>query len=188
MKRLLLLIFLLSAPFSGCIQDENPERGFKGSETNVSVSATKPPTVEELAKEIGKNPDEFLYPYDGFNYDSVTVSVEGDKITVVAKVKGVPGEDVYLLVYENGSLLLKSYLLEALPLSLKERAISVAMSNETIHENANGYVTVRRVLPHTAAKFYMPKELFSVTWHGDRIVSALVDLEEGRVVRVYVSE
>ncbi len=185
MKRLLFLIFLFVV-LLGCIQDESSKNIIKESETNISKES--PPTLEELAEKIKKNPDEFLSPYDGFSYDNITVSVEDDKITVKAKSKDLPGEDTYLFVYENGILILKSYLLEAIPLSVREKAINIAMSNETIYGNAKGYVTVRRILPHTAAKFYLPKELFSVTWHGDRIVSALVDLEEKKVVRTYVSE
>jgi len=184
LKRLLFLIFLLMF-FFGCLQSEKPENGLK-NETNVSED--KSPTIKELAEKIRKNPDDFLYPYDGFSYDTVDIIVENDKITVKAKSRDIPGEDVYLFVYENGSLTLKSYLLEAIPLSVREKVISIAMSNETIYENVNGYVTVRRVLPHTAAKFYLPKELFSVTWHSDRIVSALVDLEEEKLVRIYMSE
>jgi len=181
LRKLLLLIFLF-AVLLGCVQDEDELK----SETNVSEE--KLLTIKEIAEEIKKNPEEFLSPYDGFSYDTVDIIVENNKITVRAISKDLPGEDFYLFVYENGTLTLKSYLLEAIPLSVREKAISVALSNETIYENANGYVTVRRVLPHTAAKFYLPKELFSVTWHGDRMVSALVDLEEGKVVRIYISE
>jgi len=48
------------------------------------------------------------------------------------------------------------------------------MSNETIAKNAT----------QTSAKFYKPKVLSSVTWHGDRIVS--VDLDEKRVMGVWL--
>lgn len=140
----------------------------------------------DIGKKIRKNPDEYLYPFNGFEYDSINVSVEGDRIYVVAKSSELDGEDVYLYINDNGTLILKSYCLEALPLGLKQKAIEIALSNEQILNNASGVVTVRRILPHTAAKFYQLKELFSVTWHGDKTVSALVDIEEERVVDVYI--
>ena len=170
--------------------DNKADEKFNQSKVNTNQSLKSKirlQTAEDVAERIRSNPDDFLFPYDGFNYTEVNVSVEGERIVVKARSEDLPGKDVYLFVVDNGSLTLKSYLLEALPLSVKEKVISVALSNETVYENAGGYVTVRRVLPHTAAKFYLPKEMFSVTWHGDRVVSALVDLDEERVVRVFIS-
>ncbi|ADC64519.1 hypothetical protein Ferp_0340 [Ferroglobus placidus DSM 10642] len=193
MKKILLLFFLLFAILvAGCFQSGEVKSGAESNQSKSESyqnhkSENNTLTAEEIAERIENYPEEFLSPYDGFSYTEVNVSVEGEKIIVKAKSNDLPGEDIYLFVFENGSLTLKSYLLEALPLSVKEKAISVALSNETIYENAKGHVTVRRVLPHTAAKFYIPKELFSVTWHSDRVVSALVDLDENRVVRIYVS-
>ncbi|MCK4730878.1 MAG: hypothetical protein KAT65_00340 [Methanophagales archaeon] len=49
--------------------------------------------------------------------------------------------------------------------------------------------TVRRVLPETAEKFYVPKTMLSVTWtrFGDNpaVVSVLVDPDEGKAVNVW---
>ncbi|AKG90988.1 hypothetical protein GAH_01730 [Geoglobus ahangari] len=169
-----------------CIQEENAKTNFSGNGTNTS-DENSVQTIDELAREIKNAPEDFLYPYDGLSYDTIAVNVESGRVIVKATSEEVPGEDVYMFVYENGTLVLKSYLLEAIPPSVREQAIAIALSNRTVYENADGHITVRRVLPHTAAKFYIPKELFSVTWHGDRIVSALVDLEEGTVVKTYLS-
>ncbi len=127
-----------------------------------------------------------LYPFDGYRYDNVSVKVEDNKIFVKAKCSELEGEDDYIFVNDNGTLILKSYCLEALPQALKDELIGIALSNRTIAENANGIVTVRRILPQTSAKFYAPKELFSVTWHGEKTVSALIDLDAKRVVRIYI--
>ncbi len=128
-----------------------------------------------------------LYPFDGYSYDNVSVKVMGDLVYVKARCSKLDGVDEYLFMNDNGTLILKSYCLEALPQALKDELIEIALSNETIAKNAEGVVTVRRILPQTSAKFYAPKELFSVTWHGNSIVSALIDLDKGKVVRVYVS-
>ena len=165
MRWVILLIPLL---FLGCIQN------------NAKIHQN---STAELKDQIL----DYLYPFDGFSYDNVSVEVKGDYIYVKAKCSKLKGEDIYLFVNDNGTLILKSYCLEALPESVKLEALSIAMSNETIAKNAKGIVTVRRILPQTSAKFYKPKELFSVTWHGDRIVSALVDLDKKTVVKVYIS-
>ena len=128
-----------------------------------------------------------LYPFDGYSYDNVSVKVNGKLVYVKARCSELDGVDEYLFLYDNGTLILKSYCLEALPKALKDELIDIALSNATIAENAEGVVTVRRILPQTSAKFYKPKELFSVTWHGNRVVSALIDLDEEKVVRIYVS-
>ena len=175
MRWIVLLIFSLL--FLGCIQNVVTE---ENSSQNATVNTA------ELKRLIMERPNEYLYPFDGFSYDNVSVEVEGCYIYITAKCSELEGEDTYLFVNDNGTLILKSYCLEALPESVKLEAVSIAMSNETVAKNANGVVTVRRILPQTSAKFYKPKELFSVTWHGDRIVSALVDLDEERVVKVWL--
>ncbi len=156
MKRLLIL--LIFVVLSGC---------------------TESPDITEKVREN-------LYPFNEFEYDSINVSVKGDKIYVVAKSSELDGEDVYLLLNDNGTLILKSYCLEALPVGLKQKAVAIALSNEQIFYNANGFITVRRILPFTAEKFYQPKELFSVTWHGNKTVSALIDIEEEKIVAIYI--
>jgi hypothetical protein len=169
-----IFVFLITLLFLGCVQ------------INGTTNKTVTPEPTKSPKNLTELVKENLQPFDGFEYDNISVKIDGDRILVKATCSELDGEDVYLFAYDNGTLTLKSYCLEALPLALKEKAVSVALTNETIAENANGIVTVRRILPHTSAKFYIPKELFSVTWHGSRIVSALVDLEEERVVEVYV--
>ncbi len=131
-----------------------------------------------------------LVPFDGFSYDNVSVKRVGNEIIVKAKCKDLDGEDEYIFRYENGTLRLVSYCLEALPISLKYEAVSIALSNETVSKNARGVVTVRRILPDTAAKFYEPKELLSVTWweNGNAVVSALIDPDEKVVVRVFKAQ
>jgi uncharacterized protein YkvS len=180
----LILIFILTIFISGCIQTENDATVENATVGNVTGQH---PSLSDIVKKIKNNPYDYLTPYDGFSYDNITVSVEENKITVRAVSKDLEGEDIYVFVYDNGTLVLKSYCLEALPLSVKDKAVGVALSNETIYKNAEAYVQGRRILPHTSAKFYMPKELFSVTWHGERVVSALVDLDEETVVNVYIS-
>ncbi len=158
------ILVLLTIPLSFCCVQQSVQQSF----------------IDELKS--GKH----LYPFDGFSYDNISVELRNDTIYVRAKCSELEGEDIYVFVNEEGRLILRSYCLEALPGSVKLNAIELALSNETIKRNASGIVTVRRILPQTSAKFYIPKELFSVTWHGGRIVSALVDLDEGKVVRVYV--
>jgi len=41
---------------------------------------------------------------------------------------------------------------------------------------------VKRILPGTSQKFYVPKTLLSVTWKG---ISALIDPDERKVVQVW---
>lgn len=185
MRLFLIFTFILTIFISGCIQTE--VRNNATENATVVGNVTGKHSLSDIVKEIKNNPYDYLTPYDGFSYDNITVSVEDNKITVRAVSKDLEGEDIYVFVYDNGTLVLKSYCLEALPLSVKDEAVGVALSNETIYKKAEGYVTVRRILPHTSAKFYMPKELFSVTWHGERVTSALVDLDEETVVKVYIS-
>jgi len=179
-----ILIFLIILFTAGCINETKTDEVIKFKTTDLK----KAKNISEMIDEINKNPYDFLTPYDGFIYDNISTSSSDNRITVKASSKELEGDDIYLFIYENGSLILKSYSLEALPSSLKDEAVAIALSNEKVYRNAKGELTVRRILPHTAAKYYMAKELFSVTWHGDRIVSALVDVEDGIIVKTYFSE
>ncbi len=86
-------------------------------------------------------------------------------------------------------------MLVAIPPSERAKAISVALQNEDaanlMRTNSLESVTptVRRVLPETAEKFYLPKTLLSVTrtWFGENpaVVSVLVDPDEGKAVEVW---
>jgi hypothetical protein len=85
--------------------------------------------------------------------------------------------------------------LGAIPPNERAMAISVALQNEEAANlmRANSLETVtptvRRVLPETAEKFYLPKTLLSVTWtrFGENpvVVSVLVDPDEGKAVNVW---
>ncbi len=175
-KLTLLLIFLI---FFGCLTN-------LGCVTNSKTQLNKNPG-NRTAKTVLSRIKEYLCPFDGYSYSNVSVKINGSYIYVRAKCSKLEGEDDYLFVNDNGILILKSYCLEALPGNVKADAIAVAMSNRIVAENASGIVTVRRILPQMSAKFYKPKVLFSVTWHGSKVVSALVDLDRGRVVRVWTS-
>ncbi len=133
-----------------------------------------------------------LLPYDGVEYANITIKRTGNEIVVVATSESTPREDVYKFVYdpERDELVLTGYLLEAIPEEVREKAIAVALTDEeiagAIYSGSFGEPSVRRILPQTSAKFYTAKQLFSVTWRDfDRgqAVSALIDVEEGRVVQ-----
>lgn len=181
-----IFIFLISIFLAGCLNDEvgNQSNSSEFNQTGMQVTKKELDAVEKL----NKTPYDYLKPYNGFEYDNIDIKVRGEKITVTATVEGMEGEDIYVFINESNNLILNSYSLEALPASLKSEAISIALSNEEIYSNANDEPTVRRILPHTSEKYYQPKELFSITWKGEKVVSALVDLDSGEVVRVYFSQ
>ncbi len=177
MYKFLFFVFLvLALTVAGCNRPEQPD----SKNTSLSLS-------EVIEKEIRNS--RALIPYDGFSYDQINVTRDGLAIEVRAYSAELDGVDIYRFVYDNGTLILKAYCLEALPSSLKDRAICIAMGDEKVRNSSpDGDVTVRRILPHTASKFYQPKELFSVTWHGEKVISALVDVEEEKVVSVWSSQ
>ncbi len=175
-KLTLFLIFLI---FFGCLIN-------LGCVTNSKTELNKNPG-NRTTKAVLSKIKEYLCPFDGYSYSNVSIKINGSYIYVRAKCSKLEGEDDYLFVNDNGILILKSYCLEALPRNIKAEAIAVAMSDRLVAENASGIVTVRRILPQTSAKFYKPKVLFSVTWHGSKVVSALVDIDRGKVVRVWMS-
>jgi len=173
MKKLMLLL-MISLLFFGCVTTGRPQ--LKSKNNNNSTSKTLLSRIKE-----------YLCPFDGYRYSNVSIKINGSRILVKAKCSELNGEDYYLFVNDSGILVLKSYCLEALPENVKNEAVAVAMSNKIIAKNASGPVTVRRILPQTSEKFYKPETLFSVTWHGNKVVSALVDLNTGKVVRVWAS-
>ncbi|MDL5502502.1 MAG: hypothetical protein QSU88_04725, partial [Candidatus Methanoperedens sp.] len=73
------------------------------------------------------------------------------------------------------------YLLEATPATYKNDAIGIALTDRDLATSVSnlGIPSVKRILPKTSEKFYLPKTLLSVSWKG---FSALVDLEERKVV------
>ena len=83
------------------------------------------------------------------------------------------------------------YLLEAVPDSIRNEAINVALRNEDVKaalgSGMTGIPSVKRILPETAANYYVPKPLISVTWM-QQSVSALVDMDSRSVVRIWNGE
>lgn len=123
-------------------------------------------------------------------YETVNISAgaEGKKLRlkVIAAIKESDRPDIYDFVYDNGSLILTGYLLEAIPVQYRDDAIGTALaSNELAAQSMKpGTPTVRRILPKTSEKYYAPKTLLSVTWEGS---SALIDPDEHKVVKVWNS-
>jgi hypothetical protein len=128
-----------------------------------------------------------ISPYRA-EYETVNISAgtEGKKLRlkVIAVIKESDRPDIYDLVYDNDSLLLTGYLLEAIPLQYREDAISTALASSEMATMSikQGTPTVRRILPKTAEKYYEPKTLLSVTWEGS---SALIDPDLHKVVNVW---
>jgi len=183
-----LLIALLVAAISGCI---------KGAEDapfeNSVVWVGTPPAKSE---DIGKKIVQQVIPYAETEYDNITISAsqENDKIRLhVSSVSAnTMHPDLYDFTYnyDNNELIRVSYLLEAIPESVRGKAIGIAMQNEQIREalstgiGGSSIPSVKRILPETAEKFYEPKTLFSVTWKESSL-SVLVDVDTGQVVEVW---
>lgn len=162
---------------------------------NAGQSAEKPSWVHEVnwqdKPDGSAKIEELLWneisPYRT-EYETVNISAsaEGKKLhlNVIAAIKESDRPDIYDLVYEDGSLLLTGYLLEAIPAQYRDEAISIALSDKEIATSLvkPGAPTVRRILPVTSGKYYAPKTLLSVTWDG---ISGLVDLDEHKVVKVW---
>ncbi len=121
-------------------------------------------------------------------YETVNISSGAEekklRLKVIALIKESDRPDVYDFVYENGSLLMTGYLLEAIPVQYREDAIGAALTNSEITSSLinPSTPTVRRILPKTSEKYYAPKTLLSVTWDG---ISGLVDPDEHKVVKVW---
>ncbi|GEM_PF-956730 len=109
---------------------------------------------------------------------------KGLRLKVIAQAKDSGDPDIYDFVYEGDELLLTGYLLEAIPSQFRNEAIGIALGNQEVAVSVSsaGASTVRRILPGTSEKFYVPKTLLSVTWEG---ISALVDPDERKVVQVW---
>jgi len=117
---------------------------------------------------------------------NISVSAEGKKLhlKVIAAIKESDRPDIYDLVYEDGSLIMTGYLLEAIPVQYRDDAISTALASSEIAalQIKPGTPSVRRILPKTSEKYYAPKTLLSVTWDG---ISGLIDPDEHKVVKVW---
>jgi len=154
---------------------------------------TKTSIVSEVLAEIT--------PYKGVKYNKVNISAtkngEDHDLRVICFSDACEYPDVYDFTYYGASkqLVQNRYVLEAIPPNERAKAISVAIQNEDaanlMRTNSLESVTptVRRVLPETAEKFYLPKTLLSVTWtlFGEYpvVVSVLVDPDEGKGVNVW---
>ena len=163
---------------------------FSGTELNEE---TRTQIVSEVSAEV--------IPYKGVKYDKMNISTmrnsEDHDLRVTCFSDACEYPDVYDFTYYGASkqLVQNRYVLEAIPPNERAKAISVALQNEEaanlMRTNSLESVTptVRRVLPETAEKFYLPKTLLSVTWtrFGENpvVVSVLVDPDEGKAVNVW---
>ncbi|MFZ3168430.1 MAG: hypothetical protein WA130_12510 [Candidatus Methanoperedens sp.] len=123
-------------------------------------------------------------------YELVNISTKGDKnkmdIKVTATTLDSEIPDIYDFVFENNDLLMTGYLLEAIPATYRNDAIGIALTDRDLATSVSvsnlGVPSVKRILPKTSEKFYLPKTLLSVSWKG---ISALVDPDERKVVHVW---
>ena len=186
----------LTAPENGLSPAPDLDSGlsttvkFSGTELNEE---TRTQIVSEVLAEIA--------PYKGVKYDKMNISTmrngEDHDLRVTCFSDACEYPDVYDFTYYGASkqLVQNRYVLEAIPPSERAMAISVALQNEEaanlMRTNSLESVTpaVRRVLPGTAEKFYLPKTLLSVTWtrFGEKpvVVSVLVDPDEKKAVEVW---
>jgi hypothetical protein len=167
--------------------------------TNVEFSGTE--LEEETKTGIVSEVLAEIMPYRSVKYDKVNISAmrigENYDLRVICFSDACEYPDVYDFTYYDASkqLVQNRYVLEAIPPNERAKAISVALQNEEaanlMRTNSLESVmsTVRRVLPETAEKFYLPKTLLSVTWtrFGDNpvVVSVLVDPDEWKAVEVW---
>ncbi len=171
---------------AGCITDTE-----KNVHPYVVIWAgTQPADHEMIEIELSRQ----IVPYDGVVYDNVTVSVvekEGAMhlhVSATSSACGYP--DLYDFRYQNRELVRTGYLLEAIPESVRQDAIWIAMQYPGIADalsDGAGMPTVKRILPETSEKFYAPKTLLSVTWI-DETVSALVDMDARMAVEMWSGE
>jgi len=183
-----LLTALLVAAISGCIIGTDDA----SSENSVVWLGTPPAESEDIGKKIIQQ----VIPYAGTEYENITISASQKNDKLRLHVSGVSANamhpDLYDFTYnyDNNELIRVSYLLEAIPESVRGEAIGIAMQNEQIRDvlsagmGGSGTPSVKRILPETAEKFYEPKTLLSVTWK-DSSLSALVDVDTGQVVEVW---
>ena len=121
-------------------------------------------------------------------YELVNISTKGDMnkmdIKVIATTLDSEIPDRYDFVFENNDLLMTGYLLEAIPATYRNDAIGIALTDRDLATSVSnlGVPSVKRILPKTSEKFYLPKTLLSVSWKG---ISALIDPDERKVVQVW---
>ena len=186
----------LTAPENGLSPAPDLDSGLS---TTVEFSGTE--LNEETRTQIVSEVLAGITPYKGIKYDKVNISAmkngEDHDLTVICFSDECECQDVYVFTYYRAGkeLVLNGHVLDAIPAAERAKAISVALQNEDaanlMRTNSLESVTptVRRVLPETAEKFYLPKTLLSVTWtrFGENpvVVSVLVDPDEGKAVNVW---
>jgi len=174
-----------------------------GLSTTAEFSFSGTELNEETKTEIVSKVLADITPYKGVRYDKVNITAmmngEDHDLRVICFSDACEYPDVYDFTYYSArkQLVQNRYALEAIPPSERAKAISVALQNEEaanlLKENSLESVTptVRRVLPETAEKFYLPKTLLSVSWTrfgaNPVVVSVLVDPDEGKAVEVWTN-
>ncbi|MEA1870224.1 MAG: hypothetical protein U9N09_08820 [Euryarchaeota archaeon] len=183
-----LAVIVISAALilgAGCITDtDGNARSY-----NIVWVDTPPADQKVIEAELSHQ----IAPYPGAAYGNVTVSASekdgGMRLHISAASPTCRYPDLYDFVYMNHELTGTGYLLEAIPETTRQDAIGIAMQNPEIAGALSGGAgagvpTVRRILPETAAEFYVGKTCLSVTW-ADASVSALVDMDTGSVVETW---
>lgn len=163
----------------GCIN----ETGEKTQSYEIVWAGTPPEGHSAIEAKLSRQ----IAPYEGVVYDNVTVSaMKKDGVTHLHATATSPAciyPDRYEFIY-NDHLVRTGYLLEAIPESIRQDAIGIAMQDPEIAGVLSGDAgtpTVRRILPETAEKFYTAKTCLSVTW-ADASASALIDMDSRSVV------
>ena len=170
---------------AGCITDTEK----KIQSYRIIWAGTPPADHEMIETELSHQ----IAPHPGMVYDNVTVSPSENgvmhlRVSATSSACGYP--DLYEFTYQNRELVRTGYLLEAIPESVRQDAIGIAMQDPGIAgalSDGAGVPTVKRILPETSSEFYAAKTCLSVTWI-DRAVSALVDMDTRRVVETWSGE
>lgn len=183
---LLLSVIAIIICSTGCITDtEKPSASHE-----IVWSGAQLPDSDLIEEKLQHQ----ISPYPGTMYDNITVSAssEDDRIRlhVHASSHACRHPDRYDFTYQNRELVLNGYILEAISESVRSDAVGIAMQNKEIADMLGMDAfdpTVKRILPETAAKFYAPETLLSVTWQSKQ-VSALVDMDARKVVKTWSGE
>ncbi len=178
----LLFSFLI---ISGCITSGSNNRPDWVHQVNWEGDIPEDAKIETLLWEQ-------VTPYRSIEYDMVNISTSRSGNAVSIRVKAgstqSPYQDIYDFSYQDGTLVMTGYLLEAIPATDRVKALDIIFSQgEEIRQaitQSRSEPTVKRILPHTSEKFYKPKTLLSVTWQ-DVLVSALVDVDSYTIVEIW---
>lgn len=167
-----------------------------GAAIDIEASIKKPEWVHKV-QWLDEKPDnsenieklmwQEISPYKT-EYDVINISTKGEtenmNVRVIATSFDAENPDIYDFVYNRNELLMTGYLLEAIPMTYRNEAIGIAQNDRNVSSSLRNpqNPSVKRILPGTSEKFYMPKTLLSVKWKG---ISALVDPDERKVVKVW---